>query len=495
MKNYLAFDLGASSGRAIVGIIDKGILKIDEIHRFPNEQVRVFDSIYWDLLDLFKKIKNSILKYKAKYGHKLESIGIDTWGVDFVLLNEKDEIAGQSHTLRDPRTNNILESMLNQIPKSYIFKKIGIQFMDINTSCQIFSMVQKNCPELRIANTFLMIPDYFNFLLSGVKCTEISIASTTQLFNPIKNSWENEFIEKLGLKKKWFCEIKEPATILGSIRKQLADELEISPNIKIIAPLCHDTASAVAAVPVDLKIQKQGEWAYISSGTWSLIGIELDKTLINEKVMQYNFTNERGFNKKIRFLKNLSGMWIIQECKKIWDKEFVDLSWDDIENRAKMVPQFKNFIDPDHSSFFNPGNMIEEIKSFCETHQQKPPISVGEIARTIFESMAFNYKKAITNLEGIIGKKIKLLHIIGGGSKNDLLNQFTANALNIPVIAGPAEAAGIGNILVQALSLGEIENVIELRKIVRKSFALKRFLPENSKKWDNFFKIFLEKIG
>jgi len=495
LKTYLAFDLGASSGRAIVGNIEDGVLKLDEIYRFENGGIQVFDSIYWDVLRLFQEIKNGILEYVKKYGSQLDSIGLDTWGVDFVLLNERDELAGPVHTYRDNRTIGMLEKLFQKIPKEEIFNHTGIQFMPINTSTQLFSMVYKNYPELEITKTFLMIPDYFNFLLSGVKCSEYSEATTSQLFNPIKNNWAYDLIKKMGLKKEWFCEIKDPGTILGPIQKEIAEEIGISPNTLIIAPLCHDTGSAIAAIPVDRDKQKQGDWAYISSGTWSLLGVELEKPLINKKAMQYNYTNEGGINKTSRFLKNLTGFWLIQECKRVWNKNDMNLTWDEIEKQANTAPPFKFFINPDDLCFLNPQNMIDEVKNYCKKHNQEIPKSVGEIARTIHESMAFNYKRAVLNLEDILEKKIKIVHIIGGGSRDNLLNQFTANALNIPVIAGPAEATAIGNILVQALALGEVKNIYELKEIIRNSFQIEEYFPNNIDEWNKKFEAFLKKTS
>ncbi|MFX1339310.1 MAG: rhamnulokinase family protein [Promethearchaeota archaeon] len=495
MKKYLAFDLGASSGRAIVGKIENGVLKLDEIYRFPNGGIQVFDSLYWDILKLFQEIKSGILEYVKKYGSELESIGLDTWGVDFVLLNERDELAGPVHTYRDNRTNGILEKLFQKIPKEEIFNQTGIQFMPINTSTQLFSMVHNNCPELEITKTFLMIPDYFNFLLSGVKCSEYSDATTSQLFNPIEKNWAYDLIKKIGLKKEWFCEIKDPGTILGPIQKEIAEETGISQNTLIIAPLCHDTGSAIAAIPVDRDKQNQGDWAYISSGTWSLLGVELEKPLINKKAIQHNYTNEGGINKTSRFLKNLTGLWLIQECKKQWNKNDMNLKWDEIEKQAKAAPQFNSFINPDDLCFLNPQNMIDEIKNYCRKYNQEIPKSIGEIARTIYESMAFNYKRAVLNLEDILEEKIKVVHIIGGGSRDKLLNQFTANALNVPVIAGPAEATAIGNVLVQALALGEIKDIKELKEIIRKSFQIKEYFPKKVDEWKKYFKIFLEKTS
>lgn len=495
MKNYLAFDLGASSGRAIVGKIDNGILKLDEIYRFSNGGVRVFDSIYWDLLRLFQEIKNGLLEYVKKYGSDLNSIGIDTWGVDFVLLNERDELAGPVHTYRDNRTNGMLDKIFQKIPKSEIFNQTGIQFMPINSSTQLFSMVYTNSPELKITKTFLMISDYFNFLLSGVKCSEYSNATTSQLFDPTNNDWAYNLIKKMGLKEEWFCEIKDPGTILGPIEQNIAEEAGISPNTLIVTPLCHDTGSAIAAIPVDRQKVKKQEWAYISSGTWSLIGVELDKPLINEKSMRYNYTNEGGINKTSRFLKNLTGLWLIQECKRIWEKEDLNLKWDEIELKAKSAPSFRFFIDPNDLCFLNPQNMIDEIRNYCKTHDQEIPELIGEIARTIYESMAFNYKRAMLNLENILEKKIKVLHVIGGGSRNELLNQFTANALSIPVIAGPAEATAIGNILVQAHALGEIKNINEFKGIIKNSFQIKEYSPNNINEWNRNYEIFLKKTS
>ncbi|MFX1356819.1 MAG: rhamnulokinase family protein [Promethearchaeota archaeon] len=495
MKKFLAFDLGASSGRSIVGMLENKILKLDEIYRFPNSGIQVSGSLYWDLTKLFQDIETGIQLYKKKYGSELESIGIDTWGVDFVLLNEKEELAGPAHTYRDNRTKGVLVEMLKKIPKSEIFKRTGIQFMPINTSTQLFSMIQKDDTELKTAKSLLMIPDYFNYLLSGIKCSEYSIATTTQLFNPIKDSWDYDLIEKLGLKKELFCKIVEPGTILNPIRKSLAIELDISSSVRIIAPLCHDTGSAITAIPVDMEKVKQREWAYISSGTWSLLGVELNKPLINDKAMRYNFTNEGGFNKTSRFLKNLTGLWLIQECKKLWNKEDINMNWEDLEKFAEKATPFKFFINPDEPCFLNPSNMVQEIKSYCKKHKQGFPNSIGEITRTIYESIAFNYKRALNSLEEILEDKIKLIHIIGGGSLNNILNQFTANALNIPVISGPSEATAVGNILIQALALGEIENIKELRSIVQKSFQLREYLPEKVKKWNEAYNLFLEKTS
>jgi rhamnulokinase len=354
-------------------------------------------------------------------------------------------------------------------------------------------MVYNKSPRLLISKTFLMLPDYFNFLLSGKKFSEYSDATTSQLYDPIKKNWAFDLIKRLGLKTELFCKIVQPGTILGNIQEYIVEDIGITKNTKIVAPLTHDTGSAVAAAPVEMNKYSEGEWAYLSSGTWSLLGVELEKPLINGTVLKYNFTNEGGINGTIRFLKNLTGMWLIQECKRIWDNKGKDLSWKDIDNAILKAKNFQSFINPDDPAFLNPPNMIDTIQEYCRITNQTAPKSIGDICRTIIECLAFRYKQAIGYLEEIIHRKIKILHIIGGGSQNDILNQFTANAINIPVVAGPSEATAIGNILVQALALGEIDNVKELREIVKKSFPLKEYYPQNVNEWNEAYKIFLEK--
>jgi rhamnulokinase len=494
MNRYLAFDLGASSGRAFVGLLENEILKLDEIYRFSNEAVQINGSNYWDLLRIYQELKKGMLVYKRKYGSKLASIGIDSWGVDFVLLDEKDEPVGLVHTYRDNRTRGMLERMLQKVTKEQLYNKTGIQFMPINSSTQLFSMIESKNPEIEIVKYLLMVPDYLNFLLSGKKYSEFSIVTTTQLFNPILDNWAYDIIDNLGFKRSWFVEVKESGTIIGNLKSTIADEVGLSSGIKVIAPLCHDTASAIAAIPVDNEEISNLEWAYISSGTWSLLGAELERPLINEKAMNYNFTNEGGINKTARFLKNLTGLWVIQECKRIWNKKLVDLQWNHIDQEAQSAPTFRYFIDPDDPCFLNPPNMVEEIKNYCKIHNQEIPSSIGEIARTIYESMAFNYKRRLIELEDIINKKVRLVHIVGGGSLSTLLNQFTSNALNMPVIAGPSEATAIGNILVQALTLGDIPSLEDLRKIVRKSFPISKYFPKDIDQWDQGYKTFMKKI-
>ncbi len=487
IKKYLAFDLGASSGRAIVGILENEILKLEQLYRFPNEGIKIFNSTYWDILGIFHHILEGLKKYVKSYGNNVDGIGIDTWGVDHVLLDANDEIIGPVHHYRDTRTEGMLEEMFKVISKKEIFNQTGIQFMPLNTSVQLFSMVKSNSPRLSIVRSILMLPDYFNFLLSGIKKSEFSHVSTSQLYNPIIKNWAFDLIKMLGLQPSWFGEIIPPGTVLGAIQKYICEETGLNSDSKIIAPACHDTASAVAAVPVDMEVHDRGEWAYLSSGTWSLLGVELENPLINEKALKFNFTNEGGVDNTFRFLKNISGLWLIQEVKKIWDENVGETNWEDIMQMASTAPKFKYYIDPDDSSFLNPPNMIKAIENFCLKTSQEVPTTIGEFARTIFESLAFRYRRVLDYLEEILNKRIKILHIIGGGSQNTLLNQFTANAVNLPVKAGPSEATVIGNILIQAMAKEQVKSINHLRSIVRNSFPIESYFPKDTMEWNQAY--------
>ncbi len=484
LKHFLAFDVGASSGRAIVGTLNHKKLVLDEIYRFPNHGIKLHNSYYWNLLEIYSQIIKAIKKYVKLYENNVDGIGIDTWGVDYVLLDRNDELVGLSYHYRDNRTKGMLDHMFKHVPKEEIFANTGIQFMEINTSTQLFSLVYNNSPKLNISKTLLMVPDYLNFLLTGKKCSEYTIASTTQLVNPKTLDWSKTIINKLGIDTNLFQNLCKPGTVIGKIYKDIACEVKIKNDTKIIAPACHDSASAIAAVPVNILKYKRGEWAYLSSGTWSLLGVEIDHPIINNKSLEYNFTNEGGFENTIRFLKNITGLWIIQECKKLWQSDISNLNWEKIISKASIAKPFQCFINPDNIIFHNPSNMIKAIHKYCEETNQHIPITIGEIARTIFESLALRYKQIVENLEEITENKIKALYIIGGGASNVLLNQFTANSLNMPVITGPIEATAIGNILVQANAIGFVKDLNEIREIVRNSFSIKKFYPKDQKNWN-----------
>jgi len=492
LKRFLGFDIGASSGRAIVGTLNDNKLSLDEIYRFPNSGIRKGDSYLWNISGIYNEIIKGFKKYVNKYGNHVDGIGIDTWGVDFILLDEFDEPVGPSHHYRDVRTKGMLKYMFEKVPKEEIFRETGIQFMELNSSTQLYSLIHNHSSQLARSETFLMIPDYLNYLLCGKKCSEYSIATTSQLFNPNTSDWSQKIIEKLGLECKLFQKIIPSGTVLGKLKKDITQEVGLIEDTYLIAPACHDTGSAIVAVPVDMKRYRRGEWAYLSSGTWSLLGVELEKPIINKKTLESNFTNEGGVENTIRFLKNVTGLWIIQECKKIWEKQGLDYSWDQIVSMAIEAKPFQYFINPDDPLFHNPPDMINAIQQFCERSKQIPPKTMSDISRAIFEGLAFRYREIVQSIEMVTEKKIECLFIIGGGSSNQLLNQFTANSLNIPIKAGPIEATSIGNILMQAKAVGLVKNLEELRKYVIQSFPISNYYPEDTKSWDDAFEEFLK---
>jgi len=495
MKKFLAFDIGASSGRAIMGILDNNKLSLREIYRFPNSGVKIGKSYFWNLLRIYTEIIKGMKRYVKRYGKSIDGIGIDTWGVDFVLLDKNDELVGSSHHYRDDRTKGMLNQMFEKVSKEEIFNITGIQFMEINTSTQLFSMILSQSPQLSISKSFLMIPDYLNYLLTGKKRSEYTIATTSQLINAQTQNWSQTLVEKLGLDINFFKEIIYPGTILGKTREYIANDVGLKKDIDVITTACHDSASAIAAVPVNSSEYNRGEWAYLSSGTWSLLGVELDNPIINKKTLEFNITNEGGVENTIRFLKNVTGLWLIQECKKIWEKEMSDLLWKDIVSKASEAEPFQSFINPDDSQFHHPSNMVHTIQEYCQKKNQYIPKTIGEISRTIFESLAFRYRQIIEILENILRKKIKILFIIGGGSSNRLLNQFTANSLKIPIKVGPVEATAVGNILLQAKALNNDISLDKIREIVRNSFPIKKFLPKNSKTWNKEYVNYLNNIN
>ncbi|MFW9897304.1 MAG: rhamnulokinase family protein, partial [Candidatus Thorarchaeota archaeon] len=464
----------------------------DEIYRFPNGGIRQNNSLVWNIPGIYSELLNGLKKYVKKYDNIVDGIGIDTWGVDFVLLDQNNELNGPSYHYRDSRTKGMLNHMFEKVSKEEIFDNTGIQFMELNSSTQLYSLVHNKSPQLGKTKTFLMVPDYFNYLLCGKKCSEYSIATTSQLFNPIKLDWAKELIEKIGLNRAWFQDVVPSGTILGQLKKDLAQDVGLKEHTNVIAPACHDTGSAIAAVPVDMKKYRRGEWAYLSSGTWSLLGVELSTPLINEKSLELNFTNEGGVENTIRFLKNVTGLWIIQECKKEWENQGLVYSWDQIVSKAIEAEPFQYFINPDDPLFHNPPDMIGAIQKYCERSQQKPPKTIEDISRTIFEGLAFRYRQTTRSIEMITEKKVKVLFIIGGGASNQLLNQFTANSLNIPINAGPIEATSIGNILMQAKAIGLVNNLEDLRQCVIHSFPISNYFPESIKSWENAYEEFLD---
>ena len=485
----LAFDFGASSGRAILGIFDGNKLITEELHRFSNDPVNVRGNFYWDILRLFHEIKQGIIKC-VNVGHKdIDSIGIDTWGVDYGLLDERGNLLGNPYHYRDTRTDGIMEEVFKIIPKGELYQKTGIQFMKFNTIFQLYSTKLNTPSMLDQAKTLLFIPDLLNYFLTGVKVTEYSIASTSQLLDPQTRTWSDEILDKLELPRQMLTDIVPSGTIIGKLSKTLAQELGIG-EVNVVASASHDTASAVTAVPAANR-----DYVYISSGTWSLMGVEADEPIINEMSSQLAFTNEGGVSNKIRFLKNIMGLWLVQECKRQWNKEGDNCSFAELEKLAREAKPFVSFVDPDDDSFMTPGNMPEKIRAFCKKTNQPVPESKGEVIRCVLQSLALKYRKTVESLEQILGKELPVVHMVGGGIKDTLLCQFTANATGRKVIAGPVEATSIGNLMTQAMALGKINSLQEIRQVVKNSVATTEYLPENIEQWNQAYDRFCSFCG
>lgn len=482
VSKYLAIDFGAGSGRAIVGILSNNKIELQEVHRFPNKTVNVLGSLHWNILLLFDELKRGIVK-AIQNGHQdIQSIAVDTWGVDFGFVNKDNQIAGLPFAYRDIRTNGMLERAFELMPKNEIYGFTGIQLMQINTAFQLLSMVESKSSLLKSTDKLLFIPDIFNFLLTGEKKSEYTIASTSQLLNAKDKKWEKKIFSELNLPMNLMSDIVMPGTKIGNLHSSICNSVGLE-SADVIAVGSHDTASAVAAVP-----NLGNNWAFISSGTWSLIGIETDSPIINKKSLKYNFTNEGGVGGKIRFLRNIMGMWIIQQLKKEWELEGDEYSYSELSEMATQAISFKCVIDPDNSDFLNPESMVEAINKFCIKTNQEYPQNKGEYVRCVLESLAFKYRLLIDKINLFKDEKIDTINIVGGGSQNDLLNQFTSNSTGLKVIAGPVEATAFGNIMVQAITVGKIKNIKEGREIVANSVNLSEYYPSQKLVWDQEFR-------
>jgi len=481
--SFLAIDLGAESGRAMLGRIDER-LTLDEIHRFSNGPVRVGDHIHWDALRLWSEIQNG-LRIAAGYDGSLAGIGLDTWGVDFGLLDASDRLIGNPYHYRDARTNGMVEAACQTVAREEIYNQTGIQFMQLNTLFQLFAMRQENDPALQSARTFLTMPDLFNFWLTGRKANEFTISTTTQCYNPREKRWATELLTALDIPGHIFGQIVHPGAVLEQLRASVAEDASCE-RIPVIAIGCHDTASAVAAVPA-----KGSDFIYISSGTWSLIGIESEEPIINANSLRYNLTNEGGVCNSIRFLKNIMGMWLLQESRRQWAKAGRTYSYDELTSLAAEAPALKSFVFVGDDRFLAPGEMVERIQAFCRETSQRIPQTDAEVVRCILESLALEYRWGTEKLRELSGKVLPVIHIIGGGSRNRLLNQFTADATGCDVIAGPVEATAIGNILLQAIALRHLSSLMEGRVLVLRSFDVASYEPRNTSAWDEAYNRYL----
>ncbi len=491
-SDYLALDLGAESGRGLLGRFDGETLVLEELHRFPNVPVRLLDTLHWDLLRLFDECKTALKK--AAIGRSLDGVGIDTWGVDFGLIGRGNTLLSNPVHYRDSRTEGMLDLAAKLVPREKIYEITGLQFLSINTAYQLLALKNSGPPLLEAAETLLMMPDLFAWLLTGSRLCERSDASTTQLLDPRTGQWSMALCEGLGLPSHMLPELIDAGTELGPLRKSVADELGIAP-LSVLATAGHDTAAAVAAVPAKSRPGEAPDWCYISSGTWSLIGVESPKPIINEITYKYNFTNEGGVCGTTRLLKNIMGLWLVQECRRSWSRAGTEYSYDDLIARAEKAKPFVSLVDPDHPSFFAPGDMPVRIAAFCSQTGQPTPTDEGAFVRCALESLALKYRWAIERLEEIVGNKIKTIHVVGGGSKNALLAQFTADACGLPVHCGPVEATAMGNVLIQAMGRKRIGSLADLRAVVAKSFPVTTYEPKNTKAWDDAAGKFASLLG
>jgi rhamnulokinase len=487
-RNYLAIDLGAESGRAILGEFNGSHLVLKEVHRFPNSPVRLPDGLHWDALRLFGEIKHSIASAVQQTGDHLDGIGIDTWGVDYGLLDRQGVLLSNPYHYRDSRTDGMVEAAFSVVPRQEIFEQTGIQFMQLNTLYQLFAMARSDSPILEIAETFLTMPDLFNYWLTGRKGCEFTNATTTQCYNPRERTWAHGMLERLGIPSRIFPEIIRTGSVLGPLLPDLAQELGASP-IPVIAPACHDTGSAVAAVP-----GAGDNYAWISSGTWSIMGVTVNEPVINAQTLARNFTNEGGVNYTYRLSKNIMGLWLVQECRRTWNARGESFTYEELTRSAASAKPLQSLIDPDAIEFLKPGDMPARIQAFCERTGQPLPQSTGEVVRCALESVALRYRWVIERLEELLGRRLETIHIMGGGTKNRLLSQLTADATGRQVITGPIEATATGNLLTQALALGEIASLDDIRAIVCQSFDVETFEPNPSGAWEDAYARFLTLI-
>ncbi len=482
MKKVLAFDFGASSGRAIIGAFDGKKITLEEIHRFSNDPVTVHGTSYWDVLRLFFEIKQGLIK--SKQHGKISSIGIDTWGVDFGLIDENGLLLENPIHYRDKRTVGLVDESFKYIPKDKFYGLTGIQFMELNTVFQLLSLKQQRPYMLERADKLLFMPDLFAYMLTGVKSTEYSIASTSQLLDIKTKDWCDEVFDSLDLPKSLVTDIVKSGTVIGKLSDEICEECGTE-KIDVISVCEHDTQSAISAVPCPDK-----QFAFISSGTWSLFGTELDEPIVNETALNINITNEGGYNNKTGFLKNIIGLWLIQESKRQFAREGQQYSYADLEKLALEAKPFACFIDPDAPEFVPHGNMPERVREFCRKTNQYVPQTVGEIMRCIYESLAMKYKMTFEMLKECTERDYEVIHIIGGGVKDTLLCQLTANSCDREVVAGPIEATVLGNIAVQLLASGDIESIAQARQIVKDSEETVSYAPQNTAEWAEAYKRF-----
>jgi rhamnulokinase len=478
----LAIDLGAESGRVIAGLWNGKRLALQEVHRFPNGPVHLADSLRWDALRLWAEIQNGLALAAKKYGKAIASVGADTWGVDFVLLNRQGEMLSHPYHYRDARTNGIMEKAFRKVPRHEIFTQTGLQFMQFNTLFQLLAVKQFSPQLLDQSQCVLFMPDFIHWALCSSRVAEFTIASTSQCLNPVSRAWASGLLKKFDLPTRIFPKIVPPGSTLGTLRPGVAERTRLN-QIKVVAPPSHDTASAVAAVPT--ANTGKANWAYLSSGTWSLMGVEVEKASLSSRTQELNLTNEGGLDGTYRLLKNIMGLWLVQQCKRGFEARGDGYDYAKLAKLAAEAAPLRSLVNPDDPRFLNPPNMPRAIQDFCRESGQPVPKTPGQLVRCAYESLALRYSQVLGWLEELTGNRMDVIHIVGGGSKSEMLNQFTADACQRTVTAGPVEATAMGNLLVQVRAAGELASLSDIRTVVRQSTKLKTYQPGFCAPWQN----------
>jgi rhamnulokinase len=483
---YLAVDMGASSGRVVAGLFDGAKLQLKDVHRFENGAVTANDNLHWDLLRQWTHICDGLRAAGSEYGDAIKSVGVDTWGVDFGLLGRGDELLGNPYHYRDARTVGMMDAAFAQVSRDEIFAETGLQFMELNTLYQLLAMKESNSAILEAAEAFLMMPDLFHWLLTGQKANEFTDATTTQFYNPQTQGWSTALFDRFGLPTNILGEIAQPGTRLGTLRQSVCDTTGL-PGIDVVLPGTHDTASAVMAVPSSSQPSMSPDWCYISSGTWSLMGAEIPSPIINDTVSRFNFTNEGGVGGTIRLLKNIAGLWLVQECRRIWKLAGHDYGWSTLGEMSSKSHPLVSLVNPDDAGFVAPKDMPAAIREYCRKTGQVVPEDEGSIIRCVLQSLALRYRSVLDMLEEMTGNRVETIHIVGGGTQNRQLCQMTADACNRRVVTGPIEATAIGNVMMQAVAAGAVSDIAEARSVIRDSFEMDEYAPRMSAPWDEAY--------
>jgi rhamnulokinase len=478
---HLAIDIGAESGRVIAGIWNDRRIRLEEVHRFPNGGVLLNESLRWDVVRLWGEIQAGLGLAAAKYGKSIVSVGADTWGVDYVLLDREGEMLGQPYCYRDGRTDQIMRKAFRRVPRAELFRQGGLQFMQFNTLFQLLAHREQARGTLEAAHRFLLMPDFIHWCLCGSEVVEFTNATTTQMVHPTRRTWNKTLLNQFKLPTRMLPKIVQPGTRLGKLRSSVAAHTGLG-RIQVVAPPTHDTASAVAGVPT--KQTGLSNWAYISSGTWSLMGVEIRKASLTPRTLDYNLTNEGGLDGTYQLLKNIMGLWLVQRCKRSFDAAGRVHSYSELERLASKARPLRSILNPNDARFLHPEDMPRAIQEFCRETNQPVPRTVGEIVRCARESLALMYREVLGGLEELTRTRIEVIHIVGGGSKDDLLNQMAADACQRPVLAGPVEATALGNLMTQVRTSGGVKSLAEMREVIRRSSQLKRYTPGAEAVWE-----------